>query len=67
MQKGSGTQHQMCFCRNEVPKLFLQSFSSVSACFTFEDIKKKEGCLGYLQGGVFRNLHFSKVLIVCHS
>lgn len=46
MQKGSGTQHQMCFCGNQVPKLFLQSFSSTSACFTSEDMQK-DGWQGF--------------------
>lgn len=40
-----------------------QAFLHVSHLKTL----KKEGWLGYLQGGIFRNLHFWKVLIVCHS
>jgi len=37
MKKGSSTQHQMFSCGNQVPKLFLWSFSNTSACFISED------------------------------
>lgn len=47
MQKGSGTQDQMCFCGNQVPKHFLWSFSSASLCFTSEDMWKY-GWLGFV-------------------